>query len=151
MKPVNQFVYCHGSSRWQLTSSSKTCTTGMSLISHYAHCWLSLCQYTVNTPLIVDESFVLLKREGRSIETISSEGKQVRLHTNSLCSHLFKSYADSSINRNQAISYCVLWTKPLEVMEPTGHLISGTQYKGHHVLFQCHVEAKSQKTHPAVV
>lgn len=59
-----------------------TCTTGMSLISDSANCWLRSRQYPVNTPLIVDESFVLLKRESRSIETISSEGKQVRLHTN---------------------------------------------------------------------
>lgn len=91
-------------------NKQQTCTTGMSLILDSAHCWLSTRQYTVNTPLIVDESFVLLKRESKSIETISSEGNWVRLHTNLFCSIYSapsKSYADSSINRKNLQSLIV--------------------------------------------
>lgn len=83
VKRVNQSVSSPKLKVAILTDNKQsTCTTGMSLISDSAHCWLRTHQYPVNTPLIVDESFVLLKRESRSIETISSEGKQVGLHTN---------------------------------------------------------------------
>lgn len=44
------------------------------------------CQWEFNAPLIVDEGFVLLKRNKQSIETIISEGVQVRLHTIPFCS-----------------------------------------------------------------
>lgn len=62
----------------------------MSLISHSAHRCLSTHQYAVNTVLIVDESFVLLKRECGSIETIFSEGKEVRLRAYLFCSVYLK-------------------------------------------------------------
>lgn len=61
-------------------NEEQTCTTGVSLISVSAHCWLSSCQYTVNTPLIVEESFV--PPEERKQIYRQSEGEQVMPHTN---------------------------------------------------------------------
>lgn len=44
---------------------------------HWFHSLSTAGWRLINTPLIVDESFVLLKRKQQSIETISSEGEQV--------------------------------------------------------------------------
>lgn len=90
-------------------NKQQMCTTDVVIDWSLAHCRLSPCQYAVNTPLIVDESFVLLKRGRRSIETISPEDKGAKLHTNQFCS-IYSSLADAdpSIKTKSAVSYCVL-------------------------------------------
>ena len=103
-----------------------TGTTVISLISVCEHCWLSFRQYAFNTLLIVDESFVLPKRKPQSIETISSEGEQVRLHTNVLCS-IYSSLMLIAALRENLQPLIVSYQVSLEAMSPTGYLILGTQ------------------------
>lgn len=123
-------------------NNQQTCTTDVVIHWSLAYCRLSPCQYAVNTPLIVDESFVLLKRGRRSIETISPEDKRTKLHTNLFCS-IYSSLADAdpSIKTKAAVSYCVLskgyWDN---ITNRSSHfrttIVSSSSS-------QCHVDTKS--------
>lgn len=90
-----------------LTDKPQTCTTGMSLIWDSSHCWLSSHQYTVNTPLIVDE-FCAPEERKQIYRDNQLRGQTGGTPDQPFLLRLFNSYADSSVNRKPAASYCVL-------------------------------------------